>query len=342
MNRITLCLTFLPLILSTACSDSKEFRVEGSVRGLGSQPVAMHYITANTVRAERATAVDGKFFFTGVSRDYTLAEISTGERRLGFFVVRNGEHIKCRLDADNPDDMSVSGNKPSEQVSAFLADNAQILADRDFAALDSAVEAYVTAHPDRMASTLLLMNVYDNKRDPDRADSLMTLITPEARPVELTSDFRLLLAASAEAQTTARARSFSLPSDGDSLENFMPTRHTASLLYFRGNSIAERRDTVLPLLRRLRAAYTGRQLHITEIGMTADSVRWASMSSPSDSITWTRVFAPGGRAYTPFEALSIPGFPFFITIDGNGNQLYRGTSVRDAAAAATHHISNNR
>lgn len=325
----------------SACSDSKEFRVEGLVRGLGTRAVTIDYSVSGTLYTATTTAIDGKFFFTGTSRDYTQVQISSSNRLLGFFVIKNGETVKCELDFDNPDDMTFSGNKPSEQISAFMTDNAQIFADRDRAALDKAIENYVTTHPDRLSSALLLMNLYDSRLDPARADSLMSMIRPEARPTALTADYRLQLSDASEAQTTAKVKTFSLPSDGDTIEHFIPSRYRASLIYFRGDR-NERHDTVVPLLRHLRADFTGRELHIVEVGMVNDTSRWASMVNPRDSTSWTRVFSPGGRLYTPFEALNVPRLPYFIVSDENGNQLYRGQSATKAGETASKFIRTNR
>ncbi len=339
MSRsLNLCLLLLLALIVTACGDDTQFRIEGVVDGLGTRPVTLTYVgDGGSLQQNTIVAIDGKFSLTGTSKNYTIAELSTSDLNvIASMLVRNGQTLKCKLNLSEPDKNEISGNSPSEEWLQFLQENADSL-NRPLTA-NRVVARYVSQHPSSIVSSVLLLTAFNSRISPLEADSLMSVIKPEARPESMVDGYRLLLSAVNSAAVNAEVKSFTLLSAGDSIERYYPTRYSCTLLAFTG-SRADRRDTIAPMLKQLRDSINGRRLHIVEVSTEADSVAWRNVIA-ADSANWTQVWVPAAAAYAPFEAIQLPYTPYYVVSDSIGRLIYRGPSGTDAVNKATNHIKN--
>lgn len=312
------------------CGDDTQFRVEGTVQGLGTRSIKMTYAVRGTVYESSVTAIDGKFILFGQSKDYTLVELSTAQRPvLARFVARNGETIKCKLDLDDVAYGEITGNDASEEMSDFIASNAANLYNPD--SINALVKSYVTDHPDRLSSTALILAFYQTRGHESSADSLLVTIRPESRPEDLTDGFRRMLVTENSAAINSSTRSFILATALDSTEHYYPSRTSASLLYLTAGGPAERRDTVLPVLRALRDRYSAERVRIVEVWCGPDTMAWRR-TARGDSLAWNSVWAPAGVATQGIDDLQIPRLPYYVAADSTGRQIYRGESPTRASA----------
>lgn len=336
--RHALLKLFLTGFLATllwSCGDDTQFRVEGVVEGLGTRNITLTYVADGRLEQKSMVAIDGKFSLTGSSKDYTIAELTASDRHvIARMLVRNGETLKCRLYMSAPENNEITGNTPSEQWCRFLVENADSLAMPGVA--NTLITRYVGAHTGDILSSALMLTEFDARHSQLEADSLIGIIKPEARPESLVDGYRYLLSTVNSGAVNAEVKSFSIESAGDSIERYYPVRYTCTMLAFTGGS-DDRRDTIVPLLRRLRTDFNGQRLHIVEISSAPDSAAWRR-SIESDSANWTQVWAPAVAAYAPFESLQLPYFPFYVVSDSIGRVMYRGASATEAGDKATKYI----
>lgn len=320
--------------LATACGDDTQFRVTGTVEGLGTRYIYMLYTADGAVHREQVAAIDGKFDLYGTSPDYTVVELfHRPDVPVGRLVAKNGETLKCRLDIDSPYVAQVKGNRPSEEWARWTREHARMLRGGSAAEIDSAVAEYIHANPSNLVSTLLLLTVYRPADREVEAARLLAEIAPKARPEKLVADYQAQLAYINTAAVEQRLSSFTLWSYGDSMERLNPSRHKLTVVAFTGEP-RQRRDTIVSILSPLAGDSTlGRRLKIVEVGCDPDSAAWRR-SMRSVPAPWTAVWTPLGPADTRFEELEVARLPYFIAADSAGHIIYRGGSASAVARLA--------
>ncbi len=325
--KLKVLIMSLMAAVMVACGDDTRFRVTGEVQGLGTRTINMIYVADGAVHQEGQPAIDGKFDLSGVSAEYTVAELFTAQRKLiARLIVKNGQTINCKLDLDNPYVIEMKGNKPVEQWSGWIRQNAGILEIGHPAQINSLVADYVVNHRDDILSSALMLTTYHAPDYESQADSLFALISPAARPDKLVDDYRLLLSYNNTAHLNARIRPFSLYSYGDSIEHYAPGKASYTLFYFAAQE--HRRDTIVREIEKIYDDYSRRRLKVLDVSMATDTLSWKS--EHPDSLKWTRVWTPGGVASAAFDPLNIPRLPYYILADSTGTQIYRGSSANTA------------
>lgn len=340
-NTLRCLIILISSAILYACGDDSQFRIQGTVDGLGTGGLTMTYISGGNVRRAETMAVDGKFTFTGVSPEYTVAEITDSRRNLiSRMLIRNGQSLTCTLDADDPYQTNIEGNKPSEQWSKFLRDNSAVLMDSSDTKVNAVISDYVTRNKNNVVAALLMMTQFRAVNHEFQADSLMAVISPEARPSQIVDGMRRILSDINNGAINGNMRNFNLYSAGDSLERYYLGHSSYTLFYFTGGTW-EHRDTILPRLRRLDSDYPRRQLRIYEVSMTPDTTEW-KRHARLDSVPWTQLWAVGGPANSHFDKLQIPRLPFFIVCDSVGKQVVRGSSLTQVTDTIVHRLSHRR
>jgi len=314
-------------VAMTACGDSERFTVQGTVEGDRSMNLRYTFYSGDAFMQGITAVRDGRFRFEGAAPQPVLIELYDNDYRLlGRLYAANGDEIECRIDPANPYRLRASGRKDLERWSEWMRDNAEsIVAGRS----DSLVEAYVGLHPDDIVSTLLLTTIYDASTDDKlrRADSLLTLIAPESRPMNLT----LSLIAQIEGYihgADAHVHDFRARISGTGSDTL---RISGSPLWLIAMSTerSDRRDSVVPVLRELHKLYGGKRLRVLDISLDVDTTAWRRIIRP-DSAKWTQAWLPGGTAARGIDSLAVPSLPYFVAVDSTGRQLLRTTSAAHA------------
>lgn len=278
-------------VVAAACGDDTQFRVTGEVQGLGTRTINMFYVADGAVHQEGQPAIDGKFDLHGVSGEYTIVELFTAQRALiARMIVKNGQTINCKLDLDNPYVIELKGNKPVEQWSEWIRQNAGVIEIGDSRQVNNLVADYVINHRDDILSSALMLTTYYAPDNESQADSLFALIAPTARPDKLVDDYRLLLSYNNSAHLNAKMRPFSLYSYGDSTEHYAPGKASYTLFYFANQE--HRRDTIVRAIDAIYDNYSRRRLKVLDVSCATDTLSWKR--ERPDSLKWTRVWTPGG------------------------------------------------
>ncbi len=307
----------------TACGDEERFRVAGTIEGNPTMNLRVSWYADGSAHTLITAARNGEFEFQGSAPAGTVLEIADYENRLlGRSYVANGQELTLRLDRDNPWNIRASGNDDASAWADFLRDNAGVRS-QGSVAINSLIANYISEHPDRLVSTLLLTGDYDAASDPFGADSLIQLIAPAARPAALTEGFNFLLQRMVQAGASEPVVPFRYLARTDSLGMFRPSDADFSLIAIDNNRTG-RSDSVVPALKELAAAH--RTLAILEISLDSDSAEW-KRNTRRDTATWTQAWGAAGFAARGIANLGVPRAPYFIVCDSAGRQVLRTGST---------------
>ena len=319
----------LAAIAMTSCGDSARFEISGRVKDAGSRTLMFVYSDGEKVYSESTTMKEGMFTFFGISQSPTIVEIqNSGRMMVGRLIIQNGEAVECVLNINDPYDITLKGNEPSEQWADFIRTNSKTLRSGDKAKINALVEKYVKSHPSSMTSTALMLTCYNSIDNEPTTLKLFETIDVEARPSSLSAGYYAMLERVAETAIKAEVRSFNLPGIGGKVVHFNASLSPRSLLCFTDRDT--RRDTVADNLREIYKAQTDqRRQRLVEISFDLDSLLWRRYVQV-DSTKWDKCWAAGAAANPAVVNLAIPRLPYFIVADSSGAQIYRGTSISAA------------
>lgn len=322
----SLKILFIGLLTAVAasCGDSGRFAVQGTVEGDKSMNLRYVFYNGNAF-AQGITAVrDGHFSFEGITTQPAMMELYDNDYRLlGRLYVANGDEIECTIDPTDAYRLRAAGNQVVERWTRWLRDNADRL---NAGEADSLVEKYVGQHPADIVSTLLLTTLYDAST-PDgvrRADSLLTLIEPDARPMNITQSLIAQIDGNLHA-ADMRVGDFKarvLDKGPDTLR----VADAPLSVYALSTEHTNRKDSVMPLLRHLHKRSGSHSVRVIDISLDTDTTAWRRITR-LDSAGWTQAWMPGGTCARGIDSLGVPSLPYFIVADSTGRQLLRTSSA---------------
>lgn len=312
-------------ILLAACTDNEQFRVNGVIEGNPTLNLRVGYYAEGAYQTQITAAREGKFEFFGSSKQPTLVEVLDYEYRpLARLYATNGETFEIELDRDKPLDARITGNDITERWSKFLRDNQEALRGPADSA-NAVIAHYVAAHPSDIVSTLLMVTAYNAADDAAAADSVLSLIEPQARPSTLTESFNYMLQRLVTDEAADTIAPFRYADRADSSKIFDPADKALSLIAFATGG-KFRDDSIVPSL----AKIAGRKnIQILEIDLEPYA---NTLKGRSDTLDWQVGRIPGGLAGAGVEHLGIPSEPYFIVTDSAGAQLLRTPSPGKAKA----------
>lgn len=319
---------FIAMVM-VGCSKNKQFAVSGTIDGLGNQIVSLTYYTDGGMKRESAAAVESKFVLHGVSDEPTLCIVETGSGiELATLVVSNGDKITLEGSVQQPWAVKVKGNSPSAKIAEWVTKNAAAIGRGDAAAINASIADYVKRNASDVSATALLVTQFRTEGYEGLADSLLTVIKPEARTAPILMGFNSVLATQLTKHEAGEVRPMSLYLRTDTTEFFNPSSHTLSLLAFRSER-STANDSVVTLLRELSKKYPARRVEIIDISSARDSASW-KRATARDSASWNQVWTPGSVASQNLGRLNVPRLPYFVVADSTGQQVLRTSSVSRA------------
>jgi hypothetical protein len=319
----------LPLLLiCAACGNDEEFTIHGKIKGDESLNLRIVYYGKGALQTAITAANDGDFEFHGNANRPTIVEIYDNDYRIiGRLYTVNGETVECVLNRKDPNDIKLSGNTVNEEWAKFLAKNAEGLRLRGRIA-NRLIADYIKANPDNVLSTILLLTGYDASSNAMQADSLLTSISPKARPNDLLEGYGFMIQRLVTDNAVGKVMPIAYFVKGDSLRIFNPVRTPLSLIAI-SDSKSGRTDSILPALKRLHGMSSDTRLKIMDFSVDTDTLAWLR-SVRQDSAKWTQGWLEGSIVSPGIDRLGIPRVPYFIVCDSSGKQLYRGASIVDA------------
>ncbi len=359
-------LRLLPLVLLAlfvgSCTKN-EFRIEGKIdggaqRGLKAMYVAYSSNTDELVSQELAFE-NGAFQLHGATRYPTIVWLFSSDRRLLYAVyAEKGDKLEIKGDFNHPYLWQVKGNKPMEQYSDWVRRNEALLPSmvggysgpggspgmsmsfrepdesgrgRGTAEeLNAAVAGYVKEHTGDVCSALLLLTFYDRTADEAGFNRLWGSLTLDKE------DKERLLHVAMTVTSESREKASGLPmvpitlrTPADTLSTLNPARARATVVYFWKESGGSELREALRAMSRL-----PQDIAVADIYLDPDSSQWHSALRGDTTSRRRSFWAFAGPMDVSLQRLSLPGAPYVIVADRKGSQLYRGTDMKKAAAAA--------
>lgn len=326
MKHLIYLLAAVSLLLA-GCSDSEQFRVNGTIKGKPTMNLRATYYSEGACHSVITAVRNGEFEFYASAAQPAMLEITDYDfRPLGRLYVANGKTYEISIDPADPYAVEASGSEENERWSAFLRSNAEGL--RTDA--NAAVASYVKANPGDVVSTLLMLTEFDASQSAAETDSLMALIAPEAQPSYLSEGYTFMLQRLVTEDATSPVDTLRYYARADTFALFAPGASKASLIALSSPETG-RSDSIVEALREISRKH--RRLTIIDYSLDADTIAWRNATA-ADSASWTQAWVPGGLAATGIRSLGVPSLPFFIVCDSTGSQLYRGASISRAEAVA--------
>ncbi|MBD5234111.1 MAG: hypothetical protein HDS65_08045 [Bacteroidales bacterium] len=317
-------------LISAGCSDSEQFRVNGTIEGKPTLNLRANYYSNGAFRSIITACRDGEFEFFASSDNPVILEITDYEYHpMARLLVRNGETYKVEMTQGDRFASKTSGSDINSRWSGLVSGNADSLR----LSPNNFIAHYIGSHPDDMLSTILLVTEYNAAADPEQADSLLALIAPEARPSSLTDGFNHLLSRLVSESAEAPVKPFAYVAHNDTLKTF-PAAGKLNLLSL--STTDNNRDSIVSSLRRLHRNRSRLQLSLTDIILDHDTIEaWRGVRS--DSAAWQQGWLPGVTANPALDPLGIPSLPYFIVCDSTGTQLMRTSRISEAEEYINNH-----
>ena len=329
MRKLFTILTLTILIVLSGCGGDEGFVIKCDIKGLDTRGLEMVYMTRHGLSKASFHPVDGKVELRGASRQPTLVEVFTLDGELLFTcVASDGDRMKLKMTLDDPTSLTITGQDATRDYTAFITQHDSILTHGSDAEVNRMIAESVRSNPSSMASTLLMVTRFRSAGHELEADSLMSEILPEARPALLSSFYASAIGEQVATSARGEVRSFTLrigrtATGRDTTVRYIPSQQSYSLLAF---TDTRKPDSLTRRLRNLKKELKDRQFKIVEVSLSTDSASWFS-ATRSDSVNWSRAWSPGSAASRDIRRLAIPRTPYFILVDSQGTQVYRGTSA---------------
>lgn len=260
--------------------------------------------------------------------------VSGAQSPQAVFYVERGDEIRVTGSGSDPVGWKISGNKITDALTGWrLSNKAAIEGARKAggaAAVNSAVTAYVKAHPEDPVSTLLMLCYFDRRADEAlfrRTWALLKGEAAEAKWKELTSRSDMLADVPMADKLPARIVLNTIATGCDTIE----TGRVPMIIYFAKNNV-ESYHSDIDTLRQLTREYrdSARRI-IADISLEPDSLaRW--YTARGDSLHHAvRGWMPLGVSDSLAKAMGVSRVPYVIVAARGGAVLYRGDDMKTAA-----------
>ena len=319
-------------LLSASCSKRNDFKVECHTSADIQKMLVFTYPDQRGIKQTTVPLTKGKAVLTGESRTPTLVSIHLSDGTpVADCIVANGDEatITFELDPEGTgavSDVEIDANHHTKRLLEFVHDNDSLIRLGYSDALNQAVTDFVGRNPSEPASTVVLVRYFDVRGGREQtADSLMMLLTPEARPVTLLQNYGSIIARQLDRKTDERIFNFNLVGATDSVVNIRPGKHRQTLVAFLSHGA--RRNAQVDSLRKLWKLRDSLRLDIVEVSLAGDTVAWRKEIA-NDSAGWTQAWTPGNIMAPAIRKFAVPHQPYYVLVDSNGYQIYRGDYLR--------------
>ncbi|MDE6126635.1 MAG: DUF4369 domain-containing protein [Muribaculaceae bacterium] len=315
----------------TSCGSEPEFRVRGEIDGLGTQNLRVTLYSGDAVQQQAAQAIDGKFQFESRADEPVAGEIYTNAGVLmARFIADRGDNLFLKFSATDPSVFEAEGNKATEELAEFMAENADAIASGDPATLNAAVERFVAKHTKSLASPLVISAYFTPEGDEKRLGEMLDRLDRRAKPMWIVEPLLQPLAASAAADT-ARMEPVRLLSAEGRVARLRPGGSKQLLMAFT-DAGSRGADSVGALLEKLAAERAEETLRLAEISFDTDTAAWKrSVGERERPERVADYWAIGGAATPGIGRLAVERLPYFVLVDSAGAVMLRTPSVTAAA-----------
>lgn len=317
------------LLPAASCSAPDTFKIKGKIQGDPDMNVSVTYYNGHALATQITIAQKGEFEVECASDAPALVTIHDGSgHNLGWVYASPGDKITCTLDRANPYRISASGNPFTERWSHVSDSLADILKNESSEVINSTIEDYISRNPSDRVSALLFAKCYDASSSPQRADSVLRSINPEAQDAVLLESYVTLAHNFTDSTALAPIRELTLRTTTDSAYRYSPSAHRLNFIALSADRYDWRHDSVRHALRRLSALP---KVQVLSLSLATDTFIWKRIVR-QDSMKCLQGWLPGGVLAPGVCDWQVPALPYFIVTDSAGKQLLRTPSLTEAEA----------
>lgn len=241
-----------------------------------------------------------------------------------------GETVKISGKDGNPLKWTVEGNDINKQLSEWRTRNAAELEKNDPEATNSAVAKFITADPSSEIAPLLLLTTFNRNYDETLFRRLWNSLPDFAKAREWAHMAGRADIPDGYARTPAQIKSLAMRELHNGVDTLRPTAVKASLLFFWNNGLDNRRERFDSIKHISREFPDSASRLIADVCLDPDSLNWRAPLRSDSLSKVVRFWAPAGYADSKIMQLGVTVSPFFIVLDSEGHQRYRGDDQEQA------------
>lgn len=334
MFRILRASLLTLLVLATACTKNEftlDFELEGNI---SENYNVTYYATAKdggiTVQAV-ASVMQGKCLLKGVTQLPTLVYI-TAKRSVYPLVIyaEKGNTIKITGETNRPTDWDVDGNEVNLALSRWRIDNMDDIMGNKPEKVNADIADFIEKDPTADIAPLILLAYFDRNLNESQYSSLMSAIRNAPAKEKW-----IMLSSRADQLTTslaypARIETLVMRSAAGGTDTLRFDGKRPGLILFWQNEVKNKKAITDSLYAISKEFSDTSSRIIADINLDADSTLWAN-SIKRDSIkNIVRLWSPAGLADRAAMKLKVGGLPYYIVVNNEGIQTYRGDDLKEA------------
>ena len=282
--------------------------------------------TVQTVASIR----DGKCNLKGVTKRPTLCYITMHHSRLPLIIyAQRGEKIEITGEDKTPMHWEVAGNEINEELTVWRMKNLDRLVENNEDSINLAVRNYVEENPDNPVSALLLSNYFYRDKDEWEYADLMSILRGETKEhdwLKISGRSDQLVA---YYSYPAKLKSMVMRSEKGGTDTLIIDKKNPVLLMFwqPGNSV---RKNLIDSIKAIDKEFKDSVKLIADICLDVDSTGWRNAIRKDSLDNIKRFWAPAGINDPVVEKLQVKAIPYFIVMNREGEQIYRGRTISEA------------
>lgn len=332
------CLGLLPVVLFMLAGCVKnEVQVEIKLPAEINDAYKIVYYASDPTKGwfvETVAVVQkGEATLKCITRNPTLVYImGQGSMPRAVFYAERGDKIKISGKNSNPLSWSITGNKITEELTAWRLSATNALQTNDVDKVNKAVADYVSANAENPVSTLLLLTYYDRRADEQGFASLWNKLKGKAlepKWIQLVSRADML---GDEPHFQADAKEMILHTLGNGVDTLRFHGHPTILYFWRRDDSSRAQD--IDTVRKLSKEFPDSAARIvSDISFDADSVGWMTTARQDSLRRVVRGWNFRAESDSLAMRMGVTRTPWFVVIDNKGKQKYGGDDNAQAAAA---------
>ena len=273
----------------------------------------------------------GKYTLKGVTKKPTLIYVTTRKSTIPLVVyAHKGSKIKITGESASPLSWLVEGDEINEALSQWRLENIEVLEKEDPAKINDAVAEFIESNPDSEVAPLIILTYFDRKLNEREFVDLMS------RAGNISAKENWIKMASRADQPT---RHLAFPATIETLvmrsaqggsDTIRQTDSIPGFIAFWQNDMRDRKSLIDSLKSLIKEFPDSNKRVIADINLDPDSSMWRN-SIRRDSLKKSlRLWAPAGMADQAVMKLKVGKIPYYLVIDRDGSQYYRGDEITEA------------
>ncbi len=326
----------LVLLMATGCTKN-EFYLEFDLATDVTANYKVVYYASNSkggmMVESVATVSEGKGSLRCVTYNPVLLYLYSGQSEPVVIYARRGQKIPIQGSGKNPVQWEIGGNDINEELSKWRHAYETQLASGNRTEMDKAVAEFVSRNPDSEIAPLLLLTGFSrHDNEPLFRTLWRSLRTPTSAPDWLTMVGRSDIQ-NQRVMTPATLKSMTMRSLHNGVDTIRPASAKATALFFWQNGIDSRRTLIDSVKAMTKEWPDSARRIIADVSLDADSISWKSPLRSDSLHDVARLWAPSGLADPALRDLNVCRVPFYIILNPEGQQVYRGDDLPEAIAA---------